>query len=231
LEGREEEAITKQVFTKANGLLKEVAEQIEHKQGSSSKEILSRLDNYQTEVALLASVVRRLKGVGISEIKNASLNVLDSSQLLNWQKERMETVFILNRLKLYPGGLKDYTVEEFRKKLNTAGNEFYIFEYKEHPTVFFHVEKETPDTWYVGSLNLGPEAFDSPLAVAVIKAALEKEGGRHNLRAVVYEKNPARSFYTRLLGFKETGKVNTVADDAGQEYRYIELLRPKAFAG
>lgn len=216
-----------QLFSKANELLKAVASALQTKKNLDSRSLVEHINNYRSEVALLASALRHIKGVELTEIKQANLQVKDSSELSDREKKEMSFAFKTNRERLYPGGLKDYTVDGFSHLLDEPGHAFYIFDFKDHPAVFFHVDKKTADTWYVGSLNLGPEAFDSPLAIAVIKAALEQEGGEHNLEAKVYEHNPARKFYTRILGFKETTEIEIVEDDSGKKYKYIKLVRPK----
>jgi len=219
--------IVNQLFSKANELLKAMGLVLQNKGTLENKSPIEHINNYRSEVALLASALRHVKGIELAEIRQAKLQIKDSAELSDGEKQEMSYAFKANRERLYPGGLKDYTVDEFSHLLDEPGHEFYIFNFKDHPAVFFHVDKKTAGTWYVGSLNLGPEAFDSPLAIAVIKAALEQEGGEHNLEAKVYEHNPARKFYTRILGFKETTEIEIVEDDSGKKYKYIKLVRPK----
>lgn len=220
--------ITSSVFKKANALLKDIYAKLKNDEEINYEEVYQAVHQYRTEVAVLASALRNIKGVKLEDIENSSLDIKDSSKLTNQEKTEMLYAFKANRDKLYPGGLKEHTAQEFEKKLNEPGHSFYVYNYKDHPSVFFHVDEESKNTWYIGSLNLGPEATDSPLAVEVIKSALEQEGGIHNLRAEVYENNPALKFYTRILGFKLTGKEHNVTDQTGKTYKYLEVLRPKS---
>jgi ribosomal protein S18 acetylase RimI-like enzyme len=188
--------------------------------------VMQRLESVKAGVLLFAAACKNLPAeakLDFHDIANTAVENLDSGELTTEEKSDMEQIFRANRTGNYPQRLFEETVRDFRQTINEPGHNFRMLKHEGSIVAFFHYDELDDGRVYVGSLNLHPSAKDSPIAVAMVKSALEEMAGK-DLEAVVWAQNPARLFYTRMLGFKKTGEI---ADYHGTGETYWSLNRPK----
>lgn len=210
---------------KANLFLVEYAHKLQasnNKQDNSK--ILTELQNIQEKVVVFASSLKSaIKGEKLDwrNIPGVKEQNTDSSQLTAQEKEIMLQIFKANREGNYPPKLFEYTVKDFERTMNEPGHTFRLLYHNDSLLAFFHYDEDKDkNEIYVGSLNLNPNAEGTPIAVSMISEAL-REKPDANLKAIVWANNPARLWYTRLLGFKKIGET---ADyhNTGEPYWILE---------
>lgn len=219
--------LVKNLLQKANRLLADYSNRLnEPAEQANQQELVQALSQVQSEVLVFASGVKAaVKGEKVEwrSIPGVNEQEKDSSALTTAEKGIMLQIFKANREKTYPPTLFTGTVRDFEETLRNGGHTFRLLYYNGSLLAFFHYDEKSEDKEiYVGSLNLNPNATDTPVAVAMIKDALIEKPD-YKLKAVVWGKNPARLFYTKFLGFKKVGEI---ADYDGTGEQYWELARP-----
>ncbi|MFA5991155.1 MAG: GNAT family N-acetyltransferase [Candidatus Doudnabacteria bacterium] len=210
------------LLKKGKDLLSEFSPASENKQ-LDSVELINRLEAVKTEVLLFAQAFKVLPKeakVEFEDIANTSIEDRDSASLTEEEKKQMTEIFTLNRLGNYPEKLLKQTQKDFTETLNTPGHTFRMLVHQGRLVAFLHYDRISGNEIYVGSLNLHPSAKDSPIAIAMLKAALEEKGGENKLKAIVWQNNPAGRFY-KMLGFKETGQIENY-ENTGEVYLQLE---------
>lgn len=218
--------LAEQLLKKGKDLLAEFADSSGQK-GSEyeSVKLVQKLEQLKTEVLMFAAsykILPKEAKVEFEDIANTSIEDRDSASLTEEEKRQMEEIFTLNRLGNYPEKLLKQTQKDFAETLNTSGHTFRMLVHQGRLVAFLHYDQTSEYEIYVGSLNLHPSAKDSPIAIAMLKAALEEKGGENKLKAIVWQNNPAGRFY-KMLGFKETGQIENY-ENTGEIY--LQLERP-----
>ncbi len=226
LKNQSSQKLTEQLLKKGKDLLAEFAASSGQK-GSEfeSIKLVQKLEQLKTEVLMFAASYKILPKdakVEFEDIANTSIEDRDSASLTEEEKKQMTEIFTLNRLGNYPEKLLKQTQKDFAETLNTPGHTFRMLVHQGRLVAFLHYDRISENEIYVGSLNLHPSAKDSPIAIAMLKAALEEKGGENKLKAIVWQKNPAGRFY-KMLGFKETGQIENY-ENTGE--LYLQLERP-----
>lgn len=218
--------LTEQLLKKGKDLLVQFGEHAGLKDmGIESVSLMQKLEQLKTQVLIFAATYKVLpkeEKVDFSEVANTTIEDKDSSSLTEEEKKQMTEIFTLNRLGNYPEKLLKQTQKDFIETLNTPGHTFRMLVHQGRLVAFLHYDQISAKEIYVGSLNLHPSAKDSPIAVAMLRAALEEKGGENKLKAIVWQNNPAGRFY-KILGFRETGKVENY-ENTGEIYLQLERL-------
>ncbi|MBI5530810.1 MAG: GNAT family N-acetyltransferase [Candidatus Doudnabacteria bacterium] len=212
--------LAENLLKKGKNLLSEFAKnntQIE------SVSVMNKLDSLKTEVLMFAQAFKVLPKEAkfdFNEVEGTEIQDRDSSLLTSAERGQMLEIFELNRVGNYPDGLKKQTLKDFRNLIHEPGHTFRILKHNEKIIAFLHYDQLSKNEIYVGSLNLHPSAKDSPVATAMLKSALEEKGGNNLLKAVVWEKNPAKTYYS-MLGFRKVGE-DTNYENTGEKYWQME---------
>ncbi len=219
--------LVKNLLQRANHLLTNYSGQL-NRTGTppDQKSLVEQLNQVEAEVLVFASGIKSaVKGERVEwrNVPGVSEQEKDSSELLAEEKQAMLQIFKANRENTYPKKLFEATVRDFEKTLNESGHAFRLLYHNNSLLAFFHYDRKDEDKEiYVGSLNLNPNATDTPIAVSMVKDAMAEKQD-YKLRAVVWAKNPARLFYTKFLGLKKVGEI---ADYDGTGELYWNLERP-----
>jgi len=190
-----------------------------------SEDVIRDLEHIKAEVLLFAATFREVskqKDFSVEEFMTKSIEIKDSAQLTEEEKQRMLSVFKSNR-DFYPDSLREITSGEFNKILNEPGHEFRILKNRDNVIAFIGVDYRLDGSVYAHSFNLDRNAKGTSVAINMVKSGLDQIGRDHDVEAAVYVNNPILGYYKKFLGFKVVGETTY----HGSEEKYIKLLRPK----
>ena len=190
-----------------------------------SEDVIRDLEHIKAEVLLFAATFREVskqKDFSVEEFMTKSIEIKDSAQLTEEEKQRMLSVFKSNR-DFYPDSLREITSGEFNKILNEPGHEFRILKNRDNVIAFIGVNYRLDGSVYAHSFNLDRNAKGTSVAINMVKSGLDQIGRDHDVEAAVYVNNPILGYYKKFLGFKVVGETTY----HGSEEKYIKLLRPK----
>ena len=187
--------------------------------------VIGQLEHINEEVLLFAStfkVASEQRPVDFSEIKGVEIEIKDSGVLSAEDKMQMIEVYKGNRAGYEPQRLAQ-TVKEFEEVLKTSGKEFNLLKHNGQLLAFIRFDQLPNGNLYAGSLNVRPEARNSQIGMALLRATLDKKAETHNIEALAWSKLPMLKHYTGDFGFQITGELPNYH---GQEM-YYQLFRPK----
>lgn len=218
--------VREQLLKKAKDLLVQMAGSLQQSKAQlESIELLQQLEAVKTDILLFAATCKSIPsetGLNYKDLAGVTLEDKDSGQLSGEEKDAMRLVFQANRTSNYPEQLYQATVQNFENTINEPGHTFRMLKHEGNLVVFFHFDRLENNTLYFGSLNLHPSAKDSPIAVAMLRAAAE-EFKHMNWTAEVWEKNPAKLYYAKFLRLKKVGQIKNYYG-TGENYEVLERI-------
>src|SRR3989344_2871714 len=189
------------------------------------EKIIEDLERVKTEVLLFAStfkVANEEKPLDFSEVQGVEINIKDSGELSAEDKKQMMEIYKGNRAGYEEKRLAE-TVKEFEGVLASKGKEFNLLTHNGELLAFIRFDKLPNGNLRAGSLNVRPEARNSQIGMALLRATLDKKAETHNIEAEAWSKLPMLKHYTGDFGFQIAGEMPNYH---GQEM-YYRLFRPK----
>ncbi len=197
--------------------------------GSRPESVMTELEGTRSQIVLFSAVFKEMlktPDFSIREFMTRSVEIKDSTQLNEQERSEMLEVFEAGRREnKYPEGLQQKSIAAFKKVLAEPGHEFTLLTHDGHVMAFVRADKLPSGEIYLGSYNLRQETKGTPLAVILAKDRIEHYGQEADLVADAYEDNPAVPYYTKILGFKITERIE---NHKGRGQTYVKLLRPRA---
>jgi ribosomal protein S18 acetylase RimI-like enzyme len=207
--------------------------------GSTGEDIVARLSNIETDVILLASVVRGAKELtgkplAISELAGLSIRSVTPQEVES--NERGATVNKMRALldsnwtdkgKDAAAGAREGLENALR---NPEGKtRFYILE-RDGKLLGFMRFDDMPDlgkkTRYAGSFNVIPSLQNASLGSAFFRETLASEGKDHTVLAHALATDRAASLYVEDFGFVITGVERDKVKN-GKEVAWFSIRRDK----
>ena len=189
------------------------------------KELNRQYATFNKNMELIVATIRAVVKEGGQELKDILSKMLEEksgAELSEKEVEQMQSIFTRNRDASYPERLFQQTVSDFLEHIREAQKSYVLLKSGPDILAFFHYEPAEDGSLYVGSLNLNPDAKDTPVVAGIAKSIIEELGKRADLTAIVRAENPARLYYKQALGFKEEGVIE---DYKGTGEKYIKLRR------
>ena len=215
------EEVMRHLLHRGNELLLHYSEQ----KGTDEK-VLQDMEQIKTEVLLFASAFKTLSSerpVSLSEIRATELHIKDVAELTDKEKHQMLQIYSGNREDYAPARLEQ-TTREFQEVLSSKNKEFQLLFHNGELLAFIRFDELPNGNLYAGSLNVRPEARDSSIGMALLRATLDKKAEHRNIEAVAYSKLPMLKHYLSDFGFQIAGELPNYH---GGEL-YYRLFRPKA---
>ncbi len=187
--------------------------------------VIGQLEHINEEVLLFAStfkVASEGKPLDFSEIKGTEISIKDSGDLSVDDKKQMMEIYRGNRVKYEPKRLAE-TVRDFEGVLASSGKEFNLLTHNGELLAFIRFDQLPNGNLHAGSLNVRPEARNSQIGMALLRATLDKKAETHNIEAEAWSKLEMLKHYTGDFGFQITGEMPNYH---GSEM-YYKLFRPK----
>lgn len=221
-------ALNRQMLHKSNELLLHYSTELERSKDGKFDEsgLIEKLQHTRAELMLFASALRETskdQKISLEDIQGTELFIQDSVALSEQDQKEMEVVFKNNRPE-YPPDLFEQVKKDFKKVLSEPDHEFRLLKHGGHIVAFLRFDKIEPGRYAAGSFNLRSEARGTQIGIAMAKKAVEEVGRDNIIEAEVYEKNPAKDFYTRFLGFKKVGEIPNYK---GTGVNFWKLERPR----
>jgi hypothetical protein len=223
-------SINSNLIVKANRMIADFAQELDKntKEDNIKEKLLRKLDRYQEDLMLTASVYKTLKkesgrDIRIEDIKDIQLQTKNATEIKDEELQQMLDIYGKN----YDNRpeFKNQLLEIFKNKIkeNRQDTVLYVIKKGNQIIAFNRFDRNPDETKYFGSFNVDPNMQDSSIGTALFEESLRIESGDSKpIKATCDAFSTATIMYIEKGGFVVTDIIPEPGNETGEKIFQIE---------
>lgn len=223
-------SINSNLIVKANRMIADFAQELDKntKEDNIKEKLLRKLDRYQEDLMLTASVYKTLKkesgrDIRIEDIKDIQLQTKNATEIKDEELQQMLDIYGKN----YDNRpeFKNQLLESFKNKIkeNRQDTVLYVIKKGNQIIAFNRFDRNPDETKYFGSFNVDPNMQDSSIGTALFEESLRIESEDSKpIKATCDAFSTATIMYIEKGGFVVTDIIPEPGNETGEKIFQIE---------